>query len=414
VGRSGRSRWNTRRDTRTHTAVLADLDPELHCLPLGVPAASPENNGWEMTPRTLSCSQVRRTKNRTLGGTDQMNDWESAQPLRRRGDRMRRREFITLISGSAFASPVIAHAQQKTIPVIGFLSSASPNAYAGRVTAFRKGLNESGYIDGKDVAIEFRWAKGQYDQLPVFAADLVRQKVAVILSSGGDIAALSAKAATSSIPIVTVSGTDPVQAGLVASFNRPGGNITGASFVATELETKRLEILRDLVPTAALIGVLINPTNPAAESRSKDLQAAARTLERNIHIVSAGSESDLEPVFATLIEQRASALLVSTDSFFTSQRDRLVALAVRHALPTIYSWREFVEAGGLVSYGPIINEVYREAGIYTARILKGEKPADLPFLRPTKFELVVNLKTADALGLTVPQTILARADEVIE
>jgi ABC-type uncharacterized transport system substrate-binding protein len=343
-----------------------------------------------------------------------MNDWESAQPLRRRGDRMRRREFITLIAGSAFASPVIAHAQQKTIPVIGFLSSASPNAYAGRVTAFRKGLNESGYIDGKDVAIEFRWAKGQYDQLPVFAADLVRQKVAVILSSGGDIAALSAKAATSSIPIVTVSGTDPVQAGLVASFNRPGGNITGASFVATELETKRLEILRDLVPTAALIGVLINPTNPAAESRSKDLQAAARTLERNIHIVSAGSESDLEPAFATLIEQGARALLVSTDSFFTSQRDRLVALAVRHALPTIYSWREFVEAGGLVSYGPIINEVYREAGIYTARILKGEKPADLPFLRPTKFELVVNLKTADALGLTVPQTILARADEVIE
>jgi putative ABC transport system substrate-binding protein len=230
-----------------------------------------------------------------------MTNWKRAQLLRRRDDRITRREFM-LVAGGAVMTPCVLLAQQKGMPVIGFLSSASPNAYAGRVAAFRKGLNESGYIDGKDVAIEFRWAKGQYDQLPVFAADLVRQKVAVILSSGGDVAALSAKAATSSIPIVTVSGTDPVKAGLVASFNRPGGNITGASFVATELETKRLEILRDLVPTAALIGVLINPTNPAAESRSKDLQAAARTLERNIHIVSAGSESDLETAFATLIE----------------------------------------------------------------------------------------------------------------
>jgi hypothetical protein len=304
VRRSGSRRWNTRRGTRTTPRYSPISTPNSTGLPLGIPAGVAVERRWETVPVAIFCSQVRRTKNRTLGGSDQMNDWESAQPLRRRGDRMRRREFITLIAGSAFASPVIAHAQQKTIPVIGFLSSASPNAYAGRVTAFRKGLNESGYIDGKDVAIEFRWAKGQYDQLPVFAADLVRQKVAVILSSGGDIAALSAKAATSSIPIVTVSGTDPVQAGLVASFNRPGGNITGASFVATELETKRLEILRDLVPTAALIGVLINPTNPAAESRSKDLQAAARTLKRNIHIVSAGSESDLEPAFATLIEQR--------------------------------------------------------------------------------------------------------------
>jgi putative ABC transport system substrate-binding protein len=243
---------------------------------------------------------------------------------------------------------------------------------------------------------------------------LVQQNVAVIVSSGGDVAALSAKAATSSIPIVTVSGSDPVKAGLVASFNRPGGNVTGASFVATELETKRLEILRDVVPTAAVIGVLVNPSNPAAESRSKDLQMAARTLERNIHIVSASSEGDLETAFATLIQQRADALLVSTDSFFTSQRDRLVGLAARHALPTIYPWREFVEAGGLVSYGPAINEVYRQVGIYTARILKGEKPADLPFLRPTKFELVINLKTATTLGLTIPPVALARADELIE
>jgi len=332
----------------------------------------------------------------------------------RRGGRMRRRELMLLVGGAAFAWPLDARAQQSAIPVIGFLSSASPNAYGGRVAAFRKGLSESGYIDGQDVAIEFRWAQGQYDQLPVFAADLVRQKVAVIVSSGGDVAALSAKAATSSIPIVTVSGSDPVKAGLVASFNRPGGNITGASFVATELETKRLEILHDVVPTAAVIGILINPTNPAAESRAKDLQMAARKLDRTIYIASASSESDLEAAFATLIQQQADALLVSTDSFFTSQRDRLVALAARHALPAIYPWREFVEAGGLVSYGPIISEVYRQVGIYTARILKGEKPADLPFVRPTKFELVINLKTATALGLTIPRFTLTRADEVIE
>jgi putative ABC transport system substrate-binding protein len=327
---------------------------------------------------------------------------------------MRRRDLLALVAGATTAWPLDARAQQSAIPVIGFLSSGSPNAYADRVAAFRNGLNESGYIDGQDVAIEFRWAQGQYDRLPVFAADLVRQNVAVILSSGGDVAALAAKAATSSIPIVTVSGSDPVKAGLVVSFNRPGGNVTGASFVATELETKRLEVLRDMVPTAAVIGILVNPTNPAAESRSKDLQMAARTLERNIHIVGASSEGDLETAFATLIQQRAGALLVSTDSFFTSQRDRLVALAARQALPTIYAWREFVEAGGLASYGTIINEVYRQVGIYTGRILKGEKPADLPFLRPTKFELVINLKTATALGLTIPQTVLLRADEVIE
>jgi putative ABC transport system substrate-binding protein len=327
---------------------------------------------------------------------------------------MRRREFITIFAGAAGMWPLDVRAQQSAIPVIGFLSGGSPNAYAGRVAGFRKGLNESGYIDGQNVTIEFRWAQGQYDRLPVFAADLVRQNVAVILSSGGDVAALSANAATSSIPIVTVSGTDPVKAGLVASFNRPGGNVTGASFVATELETKRLQILRDAVPTAAVIGILINSTNPAAESRSKDLQMAARTLERSIAFVSASSESDLETAFAALIQRQARALLVSTDSFFTSQRDRLVALAARHALPAIYAWREFVEAGGLMSYGPIIDEVYRQVGIYTGRILKGEKPADLPFLRPTKFELVINLKTAAALGLTIPPLTLALADEVIE
>jgi putative ABC transport system substrate-binding protein len=326
---------------------------------------------------------------------------------------MRRREFIATFAGTALW-PLDTFAQQSAVPVIGFLSSASPKPYAGRVAGFRKGLNDAGYVEGRDLAIEFRWAQGQYDRLPRFAADLVGQQVAAIVSSGGDVAALAAKAATSSIPIVVVTGSDPVKAGLVASFNRPGGNVTGASFVATELETKRLELLRDLVPSAAVIGVFINPTNPAAESRSKDLQMAARTLDRDILIVNVSNESGLEAAFATLTQQPAGALLVSTDSFFTSQRDRLVALATQYALPTIYPWREFVEAGGLMSYGPIINEVYRQAGIYTGRILKGEKPADLPFVRPTKFELVVNMKTAKALGLTLPPFIIARADEVIE
>jgi putative ABC transport system substrate-binding protein len=327
---------------------------------------------------------------------------------------MRRREFIAILAGAAGTWSLDTLAQQSAFPVVGFLSSASPKPYADRVAGFRKGLNETGYVEGRDLAIEFRWAQGQYDRLPVFAVDLVRQKVAAIISSGGDVAALAAKAATSSIPIVVVTGSDPVKAGLVASFNRPGGNVTGASFVATELETKRLELLRDLVPSTAVIGVLINPTNPAAESRSKDLQMAARTLDRDIHIVNASNEGDLEAAFATLTRKPAGALLVSTDSFFTSQRDRLVALTTQYALPTIYPWREFVEAGGLMSYGPIINEVYRQAGIYTGRILKGEKPADLPFVRPTKFELVVNMKTAKALGLTLPALFLARADEVIE
>jgi putative ABC transport system substrate-binding protein len=327
---------------------------------------------------------------------------------------MRRREFIAILAGAAGTWSLDTLAQQSAFPVVGFLSSASPKPYADRVAGFRKGLDETGYVEGRDLAIEFRWAQGQYDRLPVFAVDLVRQKVAAIISSGGDVAALAAKAATSSIPIVVVTGSDPVKAGLVASFNRPGGNVTGASFVATELETKRLELLRDLVPSTAVIGVLINPTNPAAESRSKDLQMAARTLDRDIHIVNASNEGDLEAAFATLTQKPAGALLVSTDSFFTSQRDRLVALATQYALPTIYPWREFVEAGGLMSYGPIINEVYRQAGIYTGRILKGEKPADLPFVRPTKFELVVNMKTAKALGLTLPALFLARADEVIE
>ena len=315
---------------------------------------------------------------------------------------MRRREFIAIFAGAAGTWPCDTLAQQSAIPVIGFLSSASPKPYAGRVAAFRKGLNEAGYIEGRDLAIEFRWAQGQYDRLPVFAADLVSQKAAVIVSSGGDVAALAAKAATSSIPIVVVTGSDPVKAGLVASFNRPGGNVTGASFVATELEEKRLELLRDLLPSAAVIGVLINPTNPAAESRSKDLQMAARTLERDIHIVNVSSESDLETAFATLTQQSAGALLVSTDSFLTSQRDRLVALATQYALPVIYPWREFVEAGGLMSYGPIINEVYRQAAIYTSRILKGEKPADLPFVRPDQVRVGGQYEDRESSGSHPP------------
>jgi putative tryptophan/tyrosine transport system substrate-binding protein len=322
---------------------------------------------------------------------------------------MRRREFIMIFAGAAGVWRLDARAQQSAIPMIGFLSSASPNAYAGRVAAFRKGLTESGYLDGRDVAIEFRWAQGQYDRLPVFAADLVRQQVAVIVSSGGDVAALSAKAATSSIPIVTVSGTDPYRQ------LQPAG-----------WQHHRRKLCRDRVGNKAAAAIARagaysrgdwdthQPDQSGCWEPVERPADEASTLERNIHIVSASSESNLETAFASLTQQRAGALLVSTDSFFTSQRDRLVALAARHALPTIYSWREFVEAGGLASYGPIINEVYRQVGIYTARILKGEKPADLPFLRPTKFELVVNLKTATALGLTIPPLTLARVDELIE
>jgi putative ABC transport system substrate-binding protein len=327
---------------------------------------------------------------------------------------MRRREFISLISGAAAAWPLAARAQQSSMPVIGFLDSKSPDDSAHMVAAFRRGLNESSFIEGQNVKIEFRWAEGQYDQLPVLAADLVRRRVDVIAATGGP-AALAAKAASATIPIVFRLAADPIAAGLVASLSRPGGNVTGVTSLNLEVGPKRLEFLHELVPTATIMAALVNPTNPSnAEILSRDLQATARLLGLQLHLLHASSDADIDAVFATLTELRAAGLVIGTDAFFTSRDEKLAALGLRYRIPTIYQWREFVAAGGLMSYGGSFADSYRLAGIYTGRILKGEKPANLPVQQATKLELFINLKTAKALGLTIPQSLLATADEVIE
>jgi putative ABC transport system substrate-binding protein len=323
---------------------------------------------------------------------------------------MRRREFITLLGGAAVAWPLATRAQQPVMPVVGFLSSRSPRESASVVTGFRQGLKEAGYREGQNVHIAFRWAEGQFDQLPALAAELVEIQVAVILAAGGTVTGLAAKGATSTIPIVCI-GTDPDKVGLVASLSRPGGNVTGISPLSWPLGAKRLGLLRELVPRAAVIAVLINPNSPVAEMESEEIQAAARATGQQIHILHASSESGIDAAFTNLVQQRVGALLVGADPFFDSRRNQLVALAARHAVPTIYS---FSAAGGLISYASNIPEAYRQAAIYVGRILKGEKASDLPVVQPTKFELIINLKTAKALGIDVPLHLQQLADEVIE
>jgi ABC-type uncharacterized transport system substrate-binding protein len=325
---------------------------------------------------------------------------------------MRRRDFISVVAGSAITWPFAARAQQPAMPVIGYLNSASPDAFAALVRAFTQGLAETGYVEGRNVVIDYRWAENQYDRLPALAADLVRRQVAVIVVNPP--AALAAKAATSTIPIVFLSALDPVEIGLVASLNRPGGNVTGVSTLNVELLAKRVELLRELIPTATVISALINPATPAAVTQSKDLQEVSQKLGLQIPVLHASTEGDLDSVFATLPQMRAAGLVIAGDPFFTSQSGRLAAFALRHAVPAIYQYRPFAAAGGLMSYGANLTEQNRLAGVYTGRILKGEKPADLPIQQSTEVELIINLNTAKALGLTVPLSLLGRADEVIE
>jgi putative ABC transport system substrate-binding protein len=327
---------------------------------------------------------------------------------------MRRRDFVALIGATTAAWPFRAMAQRAGTPVIGFMSSRSPSESARAVAAFQSGLAEAGFEEGRSVAIEYRWAEGDYDRLPALAEDLVARKITLLAATGGIVSARAAKAATQTIPIVFVSAGDPVSFGLVASLSRPGGNVTGASLINVALGAKRVGLLRELLPAASTFAMLVNPDTPDSDPETQDVLAVAGALGLKIQIVQARAESEFEPAFAAVRAARADALIVGADAFFTSKRAQLVALAQQHAIPSIYYWRDFVEAGGLLSYGTSLMDGYRQAGIYAGRVLKGAKPADLPVVQPTKFELVINVKVAKAVGLTIPDQLLAIADEVIE
>ena len=326
---------------------------------------------------------------------------------------MRRREFISLIGSVAATWPLAARAQQSAMPVIGFLQGASPDGYAPMVSSFRRGLKETGYVEGQNVAIEFRWANGQYDRLAGLARELIRRPVSVLAATSTP-ANLVAKAATRTIPIVFTAGGDPVKLGLVASLNRPGGNITGVTSLAEELAPKRLQLAHELVPTANVIGLLLNPTNPNAESNARESQAAAATFGVQLSVLHASTEAELDDAFTIFRNTRAGVLVIGGDAFFNSHAKQLAALTIRHSVPAIFQYGDFTAAGGLISYGGSITDNYRLAGVYVGRILNGEKPADLPVLQSTKVELIINLKAAKALGITVPQSLQSRADEVIE
>ena len=327
---------------------------------------------------------------------------------------MKRREFITLLGGAAAAWPLAARAQQPAMPVIGFLSSVLPDRDAGRLRAFRQGLAETGYVEGRNVAIEYRWAEEQNDRLPALAADLVRRQVAVIATAGDVLGAVAAKAATTTIPIVFTTGRDPVEIGLVPSLNRPGGNLTGVATLGAELEPKRVELLHEAIPAATIVGALVNPASRNAEFLSRDLRAAARILGLELHVLNAVTEGDFDSVFADLVRLRAGGLVIATDALFISRSEQVAALALRHAVPAIFQFHAFAAAGGLMSYGGSLADLYHRSGVYTGRVLNGEKPADLPVQQSTKAELIINLKTAKALGITFPLPLLGRADEVIE
>jgi putative ABC transport system substrate-binding protein len=341
------------------------------------------------------------------------HSFEAHDPAYGAGGHMRRREFLGVLGGVATAWPLAARAQQ-VMPLIGFLSSRSPSESAGVVAAFRQGLRETGFVEGQNLTIAFRWAEGQYDRLPALAAELVALRVAMLYSAGGPPAALAAKAATSVIPVVFSAANDPVGLGLVASLNRPGGNLTGMSLFASDLWAKNVELLKELVPPASVVAYLVNPSSPSVATYLRGAASAASALGIDIQLLNASTERELNEAFASLPRLRASGLVVPNEPYLDSQRDRIVVLAARYGIPALYNLREYVTAGGLASYGPSLPDSYRRAAVYAGRILKGEKPADLPVQVPTKFELVINLKAAKALGIIVPPTLLARADEVIE